>query len=46
MFGVALTAGIVALALSCARGTAVSGGDPGVIKAPVPIISQASSHST
>jgi uncharacterized protein len=37
--------GIVALALSCARGTAISASDPGVVKAPVPIISQASSHS-
>ena len=35
----------LASALSCARGTAVSAGDPGVVKAPVPIISQASSHS-
>jgi predicted double-glycine peptidase len=32
-------------ALSCSRGTAVSAGDPGVVTAPVPIISQASSHS-
>ena len=36
---------VVAFALSCARGTAVSAGDPGVVRAPVPIISQASSHS-
>lgn len=36
---------MIASALACARGTAVSGGDPGVVKAPVPIISQASSHS-
>ena len=36
---------VLASALSCARGTAVSAGDPGVVKAPVPIISQASSHS-
>jgi predicted double-glycine peptidase len=36
---------VLAAALSCARGTAVSGGDTGVVKAPVPIISQASSHS-
>jgi len=44
--GVAL-AGIivVATAVSCARATAVSVGDPGVVKAPVPIISQASSYS-
>ena len=36
---------MLASALSCARGTAVSSGDLGVVKAPVPIISQASSHS-
>ena len=36
---------MLASALSCASGTAVSAGESGVVRAPVPIISQASSHS-